>query len=247
MSQATTPIGDPPHVAAPYLVSVLMPVFNERGTIVEIIRRVQASNAPTELIIVDDASTDGTSDFLRSTYGDGTDGVKVLYHERNRGKGVAIRTGLPACVGDYILIQDADLEYDPTEYPALLAPLLDGRADVVFGSRFLGGGAHRVHLFWHRVGNSILTTLSNMMTNLNLTDMEVGYKVFRADVLRGLRLRSNRFDFEPEVTAKVARRKLRIYEVPISYAGRDYAEGKKVRWRDGVIALWTILRYRIGD
>ncbi|NLI00683.1 MAG: glycosyltransferase family 2 protein [Chthonomonadales bacterium] len=228
------------------LLSVIMPVFNERDTVLAVIDRVRKSPVPKELIVVDDGSTDGTTELLKGLEGSHSD-VQVCYHERNRGKGAAIRTAIPLCRGEFILIQDADLEYDPAEYADLLRPLLDGRADVVYGSRFLGAGAHRVHLFWHRVGNGLLTTLSNMLTNLNLTDMEVGYKVFRADVLKSLRLRCERFDFEPEVTARVARRRCRIYEVPISYSGRDYSEGKKVGWRDGLAALWTIIRCRFTD
>ena len=173
--------------------------------------------------------------------------VKVFYHDRNRGKGAALRTAIAQGTGDFMIVQDADLEYDPREYYTLLEPILDGRADVVFGSRFLGGGAHRVHLYWHRLGNGFLTMLSNMCSNLNLTDMEVCYKVFKSDVLRSLDLKCDRFDFEPEVTAKVAKKGYRIYEVPISYSGRDYSEGKKIGWKDGVQAIWTIIKYRFTD
>lgn len=229
------------------LLSVIIPVYNEKATVEEILRRVLAAPFRKEVIVVDDGSTDGTADILSARIEGRYGQVGILRHASNRGKGAAIRTAIPHCRGEFILIQDADLEYDPSDYQALLEPLLDGRADVVYGSRFLGGRAHRVHLFWHRVGNGLLTTLSNMLTNLNLTDMEVGYKVFRAEVLRSMKLRSNRFDIEPEITAKVARHRYRIYEVPISYSGRDYSEGKKVSWRDGVVALWTILRYRIAD
>jgi glycosyltransferase involved in cell wall biosynthesis len=242
--------GDAPMLCAPrteYLLSVVIPAYNEHATILEILSRVRAAPVPLEVVIVDDASTDGTTEVLKTQVEGRFPNVRVCYHERNAGKGAAIRTALPFCTGDFILIQDADLEYNPAEYPCLLAPLLDGRADVVYGSRFLGGRAHRVHLFWHRVGNGLLTTLSNMLTNLNLTDMEVCYKVFRADVLKRIRLRSRRFDFEPEVTAKIAKLRCRVYEVPISYSGRDYAEGKKVSWRDGLMALWTILKYRFYD
>jgi glycosyltransferase involved in cell wall biosynthesis len=224
--------------------SVLMPVYNERGTIEEIVRRVRAVPIPKEIVIVDDASTDGTVERLKVLEGDD---VRVFRHQVNRGKGAAVRTALENATGDIILIQDADLEYDPADYPRLLEPIVDGRADVVFGSRFLGGGEHRVHLFWHYAGNRLLTTLSNMLTNLNLTDMESGFKVFRADVGRGLNLRENRFGFEPEFTAKIARRRCRVYEVPISYSGRDYSEGKKITWRDGILAFWQILRYSLGD
>jgi len=224
--------------------SVVMPVYNEVGTIQEIVRRVQASPYEKELIIVDDCSTDGTREHLREIADH--PGVRVLYHERNRGKGAALRTGFEAAAGDIILIQDADLEYDPRDYPKLPEPILDGRADVVYGSRFLGG-PHRVLYFWHYVGNKLLTLLSNMLTNLNLTDMETCYKAFRRDVLEGLTIRSDRFGFEPEFTAKVARRGLRIYEVPISYSGRTYAEGKKITWRDGLRAVFTIIYHGLRE
>ncbi len=236
-----------PTPATDFLLSVVIPIYNEVHTLEEILERVRAVDIRKELILVDDGSTDGTRDLLRDKITGRSPDVKVFMHESNRGKGAAIRTAIEHCAGDFILIQDADLEYDPREYFALLEPLLDGRADVVFGSRFIGGGPHRVHLFWHRVANALLTTLSNMMTNLNLTDMEVCYKVFKADVIKGITLRSNRFDFEPEITAKVAKRRCRIYEVPISYSGRDYGEGKKIGWRDGVVALWTIFKYRFVD
>lgn len=225
--------------------SVIMPVYNEAGTVREIVRRVLQTPIPTQLIIVDDGSTDGTRDILRAL-GTTPDRVAVLFHERNRGKGACIRTGLSAVTGEVVVIQDADLEYDPKDYPLLIQPIADGVADVVYGSRFLGG-PHRVLFFWHYVGNCLLTLCSNMMTDLNLTDMETGYKAFRAEVLRGLVLRSNRFGFEPEITAKVAHRGLRIYEVPISYAGRTYAEGKKITWKDGLAALWTIFRFAVMD
>lgn len=231
-----------------YLLSVVMPVYNEARTLLEIIERVREVEIPKEIILVDDGSTDGTRELLREKVDDVIPGVKVFLHERNMGKGAAIRTAVEHVSGDYVIIQDADLEYDPKEYYALLAPILDGRADVVFGSRFLGGsGAHRVHLFWHRVANALLTTLSNMMTNLNLTDMEVCYKVFKTEVIKKIRLRSNRFEFEPEITAKVAKMRCRVYEVPVSYSGRDYEEGKKIGWKDGVTALWTIFKYRFVD
>jgi glycosyltransferase involved in cell wall biosynthesis len=230
-----------------YLLSVVMPVYNEARTLLEIIERVRSVEIPKEIIVVDDGSTDGTRDLLLEKVKGVIPGVRVILHDRNLGKGAAIRTAIEQVEGDYVIIQDADLEYDPKEYYSLLAPILDGRADVVFGSRFLGSGAHRVHLFWHRVANGFLTTLSNMMTNLNLTDMEVCYKVFRADVIKKIKIRSNRFEFEPEITAKVARMRCRVYEVPISYSGRDYDEGKKIGWRDGLSALWTILKYRFVD
>jgi glycosyltransferase involved in cell wall biosynthesis len=230
-----------------YRLSVLIPVYNEQPTILELLRRVRSVNIPKEIIIVDDGSTDGTKELLRTQVEGQFDDVVVIYHEQNRGKGAAIRTAIAHATGDYVIIQDADLEYDPREYPSLLEPLLDGRADVVFGSRFLGGGPHRVLYFWHRVGNGFLTLLSNMLTNLNLTDMEACYKVFKREIIQSLPLRCNRFDFEPEVTAKVAKRHYRIYEVPISYSGRDYSEGKKVSWKDGLIAIWTIIKYRLTD
>jgi len=230
-----------------YVLSVLMPVYNEKATILEIVRRVREVEIPKEIVLVDDGSTDGTRDILRNELEGKYPDVKVVFHPENRGKGAAIRTAIENATGDYLIVQDADLEYDPREYFTLLEPLLDGRADVVYGSRFLGGGAHRVHFFWHRLGNGFLTLLSNMLTNLNLTDMEVCYKVFKSEVIKSIPLRCNRFDFEPEITAKVARRKCRIYEVPISYSGRDYNEGKKIGWRDGVQAIWTILKYRFKD
>ncbi len=230
-----------------YTLSVLIPVYNEVNTLLELLSRVREVDIRKEVVLVDDGSTDGTRDLLRSQVEGRFPDVKVCYHSENRGKGAAIRTAIAEATGDFLIVQDADLEYDPREYFVLLEPLLDGRADVVFGSRFLGGGAHRVHFFWHRMGNGLLTLLSNMLTNLNLTDMEVCYKVFRREVLQSIPLRCNRFDFEPEVTAKVAKRRCRIYEVPISYSGRDYEEGKKIGWRDGVQAIWTILKYRLTD
>jgi glycosyltransferase involved in cell wall biosynthesis len=226
--------------------SIIMPVYNEKATIETIISKVMGADARVtkELIIVDDASTDGTRDCLKHFIGR-TD-LQVIFHERNRGKGAAIRTGLTHATGDIVLIQDADLEYDPKDYARLLDPIIDGQADAVYGNRF-HGETHRVLYFWHAFGNSILTLACNLVTNLNLSDMEVGYKVFRADVLRRIRLRSDRFGFEPEVTAKVAKLGCRIYEVPISYYGRTYAEGKKITWRDGVVAFWCIVRYRLFD
>jgi glycosyltransferase involved in cell wall biosynthesis len=222
--------------------SVIIPVYNEKNTVLELLRRVEAVplSLDKEIIVVDDFSTDGTREVLG---GLGRPDIKVLFHAKNMGKGSALRTGFSEATGDIVLVQDADLEYDPAEYPGLLAPILDGRADVVYGSRFLGG-PHRVLFFWHSVGNRFLTSLSNVVTNLNLTDMETCYKVFRGDVLRKLSLKSRRFGFEPEVTIKVAKLKCRIYEVPISYAGRNYSEGKKIGWKDGVAALWHIMRYR---
>jgi len=225
------------------LLSVVMPVFNERETIEEILRRVQATPFRKEIVIVDDASTDGTREILEKL--DDAE-IRVLHHERNQGKGAALRTGFAATKGDIVIVQDADLEYDPVEYPALLKPILDGRADVVFGSRFLGG-PQRVLFFWHRVGNALLTLMSNMLTNLNLSDMETGYKVFRGEMIRKIKIKSDRFGVEPELTAKLARMGARIYETPISYSGRDYGEGKKITWRDGMAALWHIFRFRLFD
>lgn len=224
--------------------SVVMPVFNERNTLLEILQRVRGVDIPKEILLVDDGSSDGTRDVLETEVEGRFPDVRVFYHETNRGKGAAIRTAIGHATGDFVVVQDADLEYDPREYVTLLEPLLDGRADVVFGSRFLGGGPHRVCFFWHRVANGMLTTYSNMMTNLNLTDMEVGYKVFKREVVQGLTLRCDRFDFEPEVTAKVARLGCRIYEVPISYSGRDYSEGKKIGLKDAFAAAWAITKYR---
>jgi glycosyltransferase involved in cell wall biosynthesis len=225
--------------------SIVIPVFNEVGTIEEIILRVQSVPFEKEIIVVDDFSTDGTVHLLRKIDAI-QENVKVYYHDRNQGKGAALRTGFAAVQGNVVIIQDADLEYDPREYPKLLEPILDGRADVVYGSRFLGG-PHRVLFFWHSVGNKFLTLLSNTVTNLNLTDMETCYKAFRTEVLNDLSLKSNRFGFEPEFTMKIAKRKFRIYEVPISYSGRTYHEGKKINWKDGVAAIYTILRYGFFD
>jgi glycosyltransferase involved in cell wall biosynthesis len=223
-------------------ISVVIPVYNEAETIQEVLARVQAVPLDKEIIVVDDCSTDGTRERLAGLAK--SDNVKVIHHDRNQGKGAALRTGFQAVTGDVVIIQDADLEYDPRDYPRLLEPIEDGRADVVFGSRFAGGGAHRVLLFWHSVGNKFLTLVANALNDLNLSDMETCYKVFRADILSWLTIRSNRFTFEPEFTAKVAKRHLRIYEVPISYSGRTYAEGKKIGWRDGFAALWAIVRFR---
>ncbi len=237
----------PERQATDFVLSILIPVYNEAKTIEEIIKRVRATPYSKEIILVDDGSTDGTREVLKKNIEGKFADVKVILHDKNQGKGAAIRTAIQHVSGDYALIQDADLEYDPREYQTLLAPILEGRADVVFGSRFAGGGAHRVHLFWHMIANKMLTTLSNMMTNLNLTDMEVCYKVFRSEILKSIVIKSNRFDFEPEITAKVAKKHCRVYEVPISYDGRDYNEGKKIGWRDGVKALWTIFKYRFRD
>ncbi|MCJ7611136.1 MAG: glycosyltransferase family 2 protein [Candidatus Aminicenantes bacterium] len=226
-------------------VSIVIPVYNERATIREILKRVQAVKLriPKEIIVVDDFSRDGTRDILGKLR---MPNLKVIYHEVNRGKGAALSTGFSRATGDIVLIQDADLEYDPKEYPSLLAPILDGRADVVYGSRFQGG-SHRVMFFWHYVGNKLLTTFSNMVSNLNLTDMETCYKVFKKDVLKRINLKSKRFGFEPEITIKLSRLRCRIYEVPISYAGRDYSEGKKIGWKDGVAAVYHIVKYGFFD
>jgi len=225
-----------------------MPVFNEAQTIREILRRVdeaEAAGLEKELIVVDDGSTDGTAEML-STLQPLRSPVQFLRHAQNRGKGAAIRTGLTAVSGDIVLIQDADLEYDPRDYPILLQPLLNGLADVVYGNRF-HGGPHRVLYFWHSLGNQVLTLLSNMITNLNLNDMEVGFKVFQSSLLQRVRIRSDRFGFEPEITVKVARLGARIYEVPISYHGRTYEEGKKITWKDGLAALYYLIRYRLAE
>ena len=224
--------------------SVVIPCYNERATIRHIVNAVHSSGVESlEIIVVDDCSTDGTREILREEI---TPLVgRIVYHEKNRGKGAALRAGFQHATGDYVIVQDADLEYDPREFPALLKPLLEGKADVVFGSRFMGGHPHRVHYYWHSVGNKVLTTLSNMLTNLNLTDMECCYKMFRRDVIQGLHLVENRFGFEPEITAKVARGGHRIYEVGVSYSGRSYAEGKKIGWRDGFRAIYAILRYNL--
>jgi glycosyltransferase involved in cell wall biosynthesis len=237
-------------IPAGFKLSVVIPAYNERKSIRDCLARVAASPVPKEIIIVDDGSTDGTRDILRELQAVGAEAGErdfhVILHERNQGKGAALRTGFAAATGDVVLVQDADLEYDPADWPQLLAPLVDGRADVVYGSRFLGGPA-RTHLFWHRVGNWALTLASNMVTNLNLSDMETGYKAIRRASLEGIEITQNRFGVEPELTAKLARRRARFYEVPISYAGRDYTQGKKIGWRDGVSALWCIARYAWFD
>ena len=226
-------------------VSVLIPVFNERDTIHHVIGRVREVPVDTQIILVDDCSVDGTREELRRL-AESADDLTILFHDVNRGKGAAIRTALAAATGDVTLVQDADMEYDPSEYPVLLAPIESGMADVVYGSRFLGG-PHRVLFFWHQLGNQFLTLLSNILTNLNLTDMETGYKVFRTDILKRMRLTTDRFGFEPEVTARVAQLRCRLYEVPISYWGRDYGAGKKITWRDGFAALWFLLKFNLID
>ena len=230
------------------LLSVVVPVYNEEQTIQRVLQAVLDAPLPEgidrEIVVVDDASTDETLRVLEA-FADHPR-VRVFSQPENRGKGAALRRGFAEASGDLIVIQDADLEYDPREYPKLLAPILDGRADVVYGSRFSGGDAHRVLFFWHSVGNKFLTLLSNAFTNLNLTDMETCYKMFRADLLRKIELREDRFGFEPEVTAKMARLGVRLYEVGIGYSGRTYDEGKKINWRDGVSALWCIVKYGLG-
>lgn len=226
------------------LLSVVIPCYNEEATVEHIVAAVRAIPIATEIICIDDGSTDGTTAKLRRLEADG-DLDRLEIHPQNRGKGAAIRTGLQAVTGDIVVVQDADLEYDPREIPMLLQPILDGKADAVYGSRFRGGEAIRVLYFWHSVGNGLLTLLSNMMTNLNLTDMETCYKAIRADLVGSLPLRSNRFGFEPEVTARLAQAGARIYEVGISYTGRTYDEGKKIDWKDGVAALWHIVRFNL--
>jgi glycosyltransferase involved in cell wall biosynthesis len=225
--------------------SVVIPAYNETKTIREIVRRVIAVPVDKEILIIDDGSTDGTREILREL--DGKDGVRVILQPQNQGKGAAVSVGFREARGDVVVVQDADLEYDPMEYPKLLAPIEQGHADVVYGSRFLGGGARRVLYFWHTVGNRFLTLASNMFTNLNLTDMETCYKMFRREVVQSMTIESRRFGIEPEITAKVARRGYRIYEVPISYYGRTYEEGKKIGWKDAISALWTIVRHAFRE
>jgi glycosyltransferase involved in cell wall biosynthesis len=224
------------------MISIVIPVYNEVNTINEIIRRVQAVDLEKEIIIVDDASNDGTKDILNELK-DGK-GITVFFNQSNQGKGAALRTAFQHVKGEIVIIQDADLEYDPQEYNKLIKPIIEGKADAVFGSRFLGG-PHRVLFFWHYVGNRVFTLLSNMLTNLNLTDMETCYKVFKTSLLKQFTIESNRFGVEPEITAKLAKLKCRIYEVDISYSGRDYTEGKKINWKDGIAALYWILKYNL--
>jgi glycosyltransferase involved in cell wall biosynthesis len=224
--------------------SVVIPVYNEVENIGEILKRVQATKLAKEIIIVDDGSKDGTRDTLRNL--DGRENVRVILHERNQGKGAAVVTGLRAAQGDVLLIQDADLEYDPREYPILLQPIEEGKADVVYGSRFLGA-PHRVTMFWHLMANRMLTLMTNVLYNTILTDMETGYKVFRREVIENMKIRAKRFDFEPEFTAKVLKRKYRIDEVPISFNPRDYSQGKKIGLKDAFEAVWTLLKYRFMD
>jgi glycosyltransferase involved in cell wall biosynthesis len=232
--------------AAGMKLSIVIPIYNEKATLEEIFRLVQATPYDKEIIAVDDASTDGSREIL-TRLAQHYDNVKAFYHQRNQGKGAALRTGFAQVTGDVVIIQDADLEYRPADYPFLLEPIEQDVADVVYGTRLVGGRPHRVLFFWHYLGNRAVTTLSNIFTNLNLSDMEVGYKVFRAEVLQGIQLRSDRFGVEPELTAKIAKKRWRIYEVPIQYHGRDYTEGKKITWRDGIAAIYHIIRFKFSD
>lgn len=233
--------------------SVLVPVYNEERTLEEVVRRVCAVELPKEIILVDDGSKDGSREILtklkdqNARTNDPLNDIKVFFQPENQGKGAAIKTAISHVTGEVVIVQDADLEYDPKDYLSLIEPIQSGLADVVYGTRFAGGGAHRVLFFWHSMGNQLLTLLSNMLTNLNLSDMEVGYKVFRADALKGVELKSKRFGFEPEITIKLAKKRCRFYEVPISYHGRTYEEGKKVTWKDGVAALYYMIRFRFAD
>lgn len=225
--------------------SVVIPAYNERATIRTLLDRVQAVDIDKEIVVVDDGSTDGTREILQE-YAD-RPGFRIVFQPENRGKGAALAAGFQRATGDIVIVQDADLEYNPVEYPVLIQPIVDGLADVVYGSRFAGGSPRRVLYFWHAVGNMFLTLVSNMLTDINLSDMETCYKVFRREIIQSMPLRSQRFGFEPEITVKVAKAKYRIYEVAISYAGRTYAEGKKIGWKDGVEALWTLFYYRFLD
>ncbi len=235
------------------ILSVLIPVYNEERTLEEVVCRVCAIQIPKEVILVDDGSKDRSREILTRLEEENRRGsdplnrLKIVFHPINQGKGAALKTALSHVTGDVVIIQDADLEYDPIDYPMLLEPIEAGHADVVYGTRFAGGGTHRVLFFWHSVGNRALTLISNMLTNLNLSDMEVGYKVFRAEVLKGVELKSKRFGFEPEITMKLAKKRCRFYEVPISYHGRTYEEGKKITWKDGVAALFYMIRFRLAD
>jgi len=230
----------------PMKLSVVTPIYDERATLREVVDRILSVPLEIELICIDDGSCDGSRELLAALQAQHPQ-IKVLLQPRNLGKGAALRRGIQEATGDFVLIQDADLEYDPKDYPLLLEPLIQGKADVVYGSRFMGGAPHRVLYFWHSVGNWLLTLLSNCLTNINLSDMETCYKVFRREIIQAIPLEENRFGFEPEVTVKVAKRRLRIYEVGISYQGRTYEEGKKIGWRDGVRALWVLLKYSIKE
>jgi glycosyltransferase involved in cell wall biosynthesis len=225
--------------------SVVMPVYNEQGTVREAVLRVLSVPLELELICIDDGSTDGSREILTEFQASHPQ-IQVLLQPKNMGKGAALRRGIKNCTGDFIIIQDADLEYDPADYPALLAPLIEGKADVVYGSRFLGSGPHRVLYFWHSVGNSVLTLISNVLTNMNMTDMETCYKVFRREILQSIPIEEDRFGFEPEITVKIGKRRLRVYEVGIRYWGRTYEEGKKISWKDGVRALWCLVKYTLN-
>ncbi len=233
--------------------SVLVPVYNEERTLDEVVRRVCAFPMAKEIILVDDGSKDRSPEILKQLQEanqrakDPLNQIKIFFQPQNQGKGAAIRTALGHVTGEIVLVQDADLEYDPADYPALIEPIQKGQADVVYGTRFAGGGAHRVFFFWHSMGNRVLTLLSNMLSNLNLSDMEVGYKVFRAEIMQGIELKSRRFGFEPEITMKLAKKGCRFYEVPIAYHGRTYEEGKKITWKDGLAALYFMIRFRFGD
>lgn len=233
--------------------SVLVPVYNEERTLEEVVRRVCAFPMAKEIILVDDGSKDRSREILthlqeaNQRANDPLNQIKIFFQSQNQGKGAALRTALGHVTGEIVLVQDADLEYDPADYPALIEPIRKGQADVVYGTRFAGGGAHRVFFFWHSMGNRVLTLLSNMLSNLNLSDMEVGYKVFRAEILQGIELKSRRFGFEPEITMKLAKKGCRFYEVPISYHGRTYEEGKKITWKDGIAALYYMIRFRFTD
>jgi glycosyltransferase involved in cell wall biosynthesis len=227
-------------------VSVVMPIYNEQATLGDVIRRVLAVSIDVELICVDDYSTDGSREILCKLQIEYPQ-IRIFLQPQNMGKGAALRHGIQQAIGDFVIVQDADLEYDPSEYPLLLQPLVEDKADVVYGSRFMGGRPHRVLYFWHRVGNWMLTMLSNAITNLNLSDMETCYKAFRREAIQAIRLEENRFGFEPEVTVKIAKRHLRVYEVGISYSGRTYAEGKKIGWKDGVRAVWCLVKYGLQD